>query len=114
RKKSDPKANLRVLEIGADAGGYFKYFPIFICLDSNPHLDEYSKKKIIEFPYGNLKEFIVGFAEDMFKVLDDSVDAAVCTLVLCSVNDPKKALKEIKRIFKPVSICSRAHYCSII
>lgn len=32
---------------------------------------------------------------------DESVDAVVCTLVLCSVNNPAKALSEIYRVLRP-------------
>jgi ubiquinone/menaquinone biosynthesis C-methylase UbiE len=32
---------------------------------------------------------------------DDSFDTAVCTLVLCTVSDPERALAEIDRVLKP-------------
>jgi ubiquinone/menaquinone biosynthesis C-methylase UbiE len=32
---------------------------------------------------------------------DDSFDTAVCTLVLCTVRDPERALAEIDRVLKP-------------
>ena len=32
---------------------------------------------------------------------DGSVDAVVCTLVLCSVDDARQAIREVRRILKP-------------
>jgi ubiquinone/menaquinone biosynthesis C-methylase UbiE len=32
---------------------------------------------------------------------DDSFDTAVCTLVLCTVDDPGRALEEIDRVLRP-------------
>src|SRR5262249_21472433 len=32
---------------------------------------------------------------------DDSVDAVICTLVLCTVADPAAAVAEVKRILRP-------------
>jgi SAM-dependent methyltransferase len=32
---------------------------------------------------------------------DDSFDAVVCTLVLCSVRDPQRALDELRRVLRP-------------
>lgn len=40
----------------------------------------------------------------MAEVADNSVDAVVMTLVLCSVENTEKILKEILRVLAPVSI----------
>ena len=42
--------------------------------------------------------------EDMDMVEDNSMDAVVITLVLCSVNDVKKVLEQAKRVLTPVNI----------
>jgi ubiquinone/menaquinone biosynthesis C-methylase UbiE len=34
-------------------------------------------------------------------VADSSMDAAVCTLVMCSVSDVAATLKEVQRVLKP-------------
>ena len=49
-----------------------------------------------------LKQFVAAFGEDMSEVEDESVDAVICTLVLCSVMDMDMCMKEIKRVLKPV------------
>ncbi|ELT93997.1 hypothetical protein CAPTEDRAFT_37531, partial [Capitella teleta] len=103
-KVQQSNAKFTVLEVGAGAGANFRFFPEgidVICLDPNPYFDVYIKKNLSDFPHVNLKQFVVGFAEDMSQVPDDSVDAVVCTLVLCSVTDVVASLKEIRRILKP-------------
>jgi len=45
-------------------------------------------------------ELMTGTAEDI-PLADESVDAAVSTLVLCSVDNLSDALTEIKRVLKP-------------
>lgn len=42
----------------------------------------------------------IGYGEEL-PIEDNSMDAVVMTLVLCSVNDQQKCLKEIKRVLKP-------------
>jgi ubiquinone/menaquinone biosynthesis C-methylase UbiE len=51
-----------------------------------------------------MERFIVGFAEDMKDVADNSIDIVVSTMVLCSVRSIEGALKEIQRILAPVRI----------
>jgi ubiquinone/menaquinone biosynthesis C-methylase UbiE len=51
-----------------------------------------------------MERFIVGFAEDMKDVEDNSVDIVVSTMVLCSVRSIERALKEIQRVLVPVRI----------
>ena len=52
---------------------------------------------IILFGYSFLK----GFAEDLSQFPDESFDAVIETLVLCSVNNVEKSLQEIQRVLKP-------------
>ena len=52
---------------------------------------------IILFGYS----FLQGFAEDLSQFPDESFDAVIETLVLCSVNSVEKSLQEIQRVLKP-------------
>ena len=103
------KRNHRVLEIGVGSGSNFKYYPSntdVICLDPNPHFQSYLENRN-EFENVNLKKFVVGYAEDMSEIPQDSVDAVVCTLVLCSVKDMNSCMKEIMRVLRPVRMLFR-------
>ncbi|CAG2176671.1 unnamed protein product [Oppiella nova] len=46
-------------------------------------------------------DYIVGDMEDMHQIGDNSMDAVIWCSVLCSVNSPTKALKEVIRVLKP-------------
>ena len=45
--------------------------------------------------------FFKGFAEDLSQFPDESFDAVIETLVLCSVNNVEDSLQEIQRVLKP-------------
>ncbi|KAL5017525.1 hypothetical protein ScPMuIL_007114 [Solemya velum] len=80
-----------------------KYYPKgteIVCLDPNSRAESYIQEKVDDCNL-TLKAFVKGFAENMEQLPDDSCDAVVSTLVLCSVRDPKAALSEIKRVLKP-------------
>jgi len=94
---------IKILEIGAGGGANFEYYPancLVVCLEPKRNFEEYINKNV-EVNEGLKVEFVHGFAEDMNSVADNSVDAVVATLVLCSVNDIPRALQEIHRILKP-------------
>lgn len=94
-KKAD-----RILEIGPGTGVNFKYYPKgarVIAIEPNPLLCKDIEQKANRY---NLKlTFYQSVAEDL-PVLSGSVDVVVSTLVLCSVHDVIKSLKEIKRVLK--------------
>ena len=95
-----------VLEIGAGTGANFAFYPrgcSVLTLDPNRHMNYYLVHTKKYYPHVSLKEYIVGVAEDMKKIEDQSVSAVVSTLVLCSVESVEQALKEIIRVLKPVS-----------
>ncbi len=48
--------------------------------------------------------FVVASGENLRAVEDNSMDVVVCTLVLCSVQDTQKVLREAKRVLRPVSL----------
>ena len=101
-----------ILEIGAGTGTNFAFYPrgcSVIALDPNPYMNYYLRHSKKYYPNVNLKDYIVGSAEDMRKIEDQSVSAVVSTLVLCSVESVEQSLKEIIRVLKPVSLnCYRS------
>lgn len=78
-----------------------------IALEPNPHCIKYLQQNVKESSHVNLLKVINGKAEDMQEeVGDNSVDAVVCSYVLCSIDDLNSVLKEIRRVLKPVSSLS--------
>jgi len=104
---SNRRDSLKIVEIGAGSGINLQYYPEnshIICLDPNPYMFKFIKPN----PDSLLQvEHMVGYAENMQKIADNSVDVVVSTLVLCSVSDLDKSLAEVKRILKPV-------WCSLL
>ena len=115
RSKTQP---FRILELGAGAGANFKFYPEgshLVCIDPNPYFDSYLKKNLSEFPHVVLDQFIVCGAENMSTVASESMDAVVCTLVMCTVNDMDSTMAEIKRVLKKVrdKINFTCYFCKV-
>jgi len=117
------KRPLRILDVGAGGGCNFKYYPRnsdVTCLEPNAHFESYLRKSMAANNFHiNWDEFLVGHAEDLSMIPSDSIDAAVCTLVLCNVDDIDQSLREIKRVLKTVCVnlitvtlnIRRSHIC---
>lgn len=90
-----------VLEIGPGTGANLAYYPKEVSLtglEPNPYMQGYLKEKAGEID--RPVEIITGTAENI-PLDDESMNAVVSTLVLCSVNDQEQVLREIRRILKP-------------
>ncbi|XP_051804171.1 putative methyltransferase-like protein 7A [Acanthochromis polyacanthus] len=99
-----PGGRLTVLEIGCGSGTNFQYYPAgckVICTDPNPHFEKYLSKSMADNDHLSYERFVVATGEDLGAVGYESVDAVVCTLVLCSVNDIQQTLREALRILRP-------------
>ncbi|KFK41376.1 hypothetical protein AALP_AA2G122600 [Arabis alpina] len=99
----------QILEIGFGTGPNLKYYAVnenvtVYAMDPNEKMEKYACESARE---AGLKpenfKFIQGVGEDI-PLDDDSVDAVVATLVLCSVSDVTQTLNEIKRVLKPGGI----------
>jgi len=96
---------LKILEVGAGSGANFEYYkmPASIqVVEPNANFAEMIDKNKKKFPSLEV-EFFQGYGEDLESagIEKESVDAVVITLVLCSVQDQIKCLKEIHRVLKP-------------
>ncbi|XP_033738441.1 LOW QUALITY PROTEIN: methyltransferase-like protein 7B [Pecten maximus] len=94
---------LKALEIGAGGGVNFKFYPSgtkVTCLDPNPYFESYAENNAEDNRGVEMAGFLQSFAENMAEVSDCSYDVVVSTLVLCSVRDPNRVLKEVKRVLK--------------
>ncbi|HEU4760307.1 MAG TPA: class I SAM-dependent methyltransferase [Dehalococcoidia bacterium] len=94
-------ASGRVLEVGAGTGANFPYYREGIevsATEPDPFMLE--KAEARARTAGRAIELKRAPAEAL-PFDDESFDAVVCTLVLCTVRDPEKALAEIRRVLKP-------------
>ncbi|CAL1170837.1 unnamed protein product [Cladocopium goreaui] len=76
--------------IGVDPNEYMKQYA----------LDNAQKAGILNSERQNSLRLVRGIAESL-PVGDQVADAVICTLTLCSVKNPSKALAEIQRTLKP-------------
>ena len=80
-----------VLEVGAGTGANLRHYPPSVKLtltEPDPHMRK------------RLPGAVAAGAEEL-PFADGSFDTVVCTLVLCSVKDPARALAEMRRVLKP-------------
>lgn len=104
---ADRKAQLfsdvegKVLEIGPGTGPNLRHLPAgsrWIGVEPNPYMRTYLEKEAAE--RHRSVRLVRGVAEAL-PFADASVSVAVSTLVLCSVGDPRRALREIHRVLEP-------------
>jgi demethylmenaquinone methyltransferase/2-methoxy-6-polyprenyl-1,4-benzoquinol methylase len=90
----------QVLEVGMGTGRNLKYYPsaCFITgIDNSEGMLEKAREKAANMRNVNL---LLMDAENM-EFPDNSFDYLVITFVLCTIPDPVKALKEMRRVLKP-------------
>ncbi|MCP5109369.1 MAG: class I SAM-dependent methyltransferase [bacterium] len=90
-----------VLEIGPGTGVNLPYLADGVRwrgVEPNPYMRPYLESKAARCGLETVLE--IGVAEAL-PADDESVDAVLGTLVLCSVKDPATALLEIRRVLKP-------------
>ncbi|MBX6354778.1 MAG: methyltransferase domain-containing protein [Micromonosporaceae bacterium] len=90
-----------VLEIGAGAGANFVHFDRsirWIGLEPDPRWHDQLDRAAAA--HGNGSAVIGGRAEQI-PLADNTVDAVVSTIVLCSVADQERVLAEVRRVLRP-------------
>jgi ubiquinone/menaquinone biosynthesis C-methylase UbiE len=92
----------RVIEVGAGNGLNFRHYPPgvtqVVAVEPEPHLRRLAMRAAESAPVP--VEVVDGIAEEL-PATDQSFDAAVACLVLCSVHDPAAALAEARRVLHP-------------
>ena len=91
----------QVVEIGPGGGVNLEYYPRAVHwtgVEPNPYMHGYLRAKAQGL--GLQVDLQSGDAQHL-EFSDNSADAVVGTLVLCSVEDPALALREVKRILRP-------------
>ncbi|BAY47745.1 type 11 methyltransferase [Scytonema sp. HK-05] len=97
-------ANLHgnVLEIDPGTGPNLPYYPKdinLIGIEPNPFMHSYLKKEAQKLGFNNI-DLRTSTAEQI-DAEDNSIDAVVSTLVLCSVPNLAATLQEVLRVLKP-------------
>ncbi|NXG39034.1 MET7A protein, partial [Dromaius novaehollandiae] len=103
RKFAGPLGQLRLLEIGTGTGTNFQFYPPgcrLTCTDPNPNFREFLLKSLSENPHLQLEHSVVASGENLHQISDGTMDVVVCTLVLCSVTNVSKVLKEVLRVLR--------------
>lgn len=100
RKEALSGLSGKVLEIGVGSGRNLKYYPAGCSvtgIDNSGGMLEKAREKVREMKNVNL---LLMDAEHL-EFLDNSFDYVITTFVLCTIPDPVKALKEMRRVLKP-------------
>ena len=92
----------RVLELGAGNGLNFEHYPAgvaeVVAVEPEPYLRERATERAAQAP---VPVRVIEGEADRIPLEDASVDAAVASLVLCSVPDQARALAELRRVLRP-------------
>jgi SAM-dependent methyltransferase len=90
-----------VVEVGAGNGMNFAHYPPavtrVVAVEPEPYLRKHAARAALRAPVPI--EVVPGLAADL-PLADDEVDAAVFSLVLCSVPDQIVALREARRVLR--------------
>jgi ubiquinone/menaquinone biosynthesis C-methylase UbiE len=94
--------NGHVLEVGAGNGLNFPFYPptvaSVVAVEPEPYLREQAVLAAAQAP---VPVRVVDGVAEALPLETGSVDAAVASLVLCSVLDQQRALEELLRVIKP-------------
>lgn len=92
----------RVIEVGAGIGSNFKHYPPsvdeVVAVEPEAYLRAKATDAAKDAP---VKVTVVEGLADRLPGEDESFDAGVASLVLCSVPDQASALAELRRVIKP-------------
>lgn len=92
----------RVIEVGAGNGLNFDHYPDtvteVVAVEPDDHLRGLAARAAADAP---VRVTVVAGHALALPVEDDGFDAAVASLVLCSISDTRAALTEIRRVLKP-------------
>ena len=92
----------RVMEVGCGNGLNFEHYPEsvdeVVAIEPEPYLRGLAVEQA-EVEGGNI--MVIDGEAERLPAEDDSFDAVVCSLVLCSIEDPAGALAEIRRVLRP-------------
>nr|WP_093045932.1 class I SAM-dependent methyltransferase [Thalassobacillus cyri] len=101
RKMLSEQAGGRVLEVGSGTGmnfPYYKYAAKVDAIEPNPWMNKQAQRQVKS---SQVPIHIHLAKAEKLPFADNTFDTVVATLVFCSISDPLKAFREIKRVSKP-------------
>ncbi len=98
-----PRARGDVLEVGIGSGLNLPFYSAEVRrvygVEPSAELQKMARKRMAS--QAAQVEFLSQSAEDDLPLSDMSIDTVVMTWTLCSIPDPLKALRQMKRVLKP-------------
>jgi ubiquinone/menaquinone biosynthesis C-methylase UbiE len=95
-------ASGRVLELGAGTGHNLEYYTDavaeLVMTEPDPHMARRLRERLAEAPGAVRNASVIEAPAEALPFDDDSFDTVVATLVLCTVEDPLRALTEARRV----------------
>lgn len=90
-----------VVELGAGTGANFRYLAHgskVIAVEPNEYMHPRLRRNAARW---GIDLEIKGLGAETLELADDSVEAVICSLVLCTVESPDTVLSEIRRVLAP-------------
>lgn len=97
----------KILEVGVGTGTNFRYYGYdveIIGIEPSPYMISKAEERKKKLPFPNrfmLHNIGCGYSEMKSLIRPDSLDAVVCTLVLCTIPDPGTAMAHFMKWLKP-------------
>lgn len=92
----------RIVEVGAGNGANFRHYPQevdeVVAVEPEPYMRARAEEAARDAP---VRVRVLDAVAEKLPLESDSVDAAVTSLVLCTIPDGPGALAEIRRVLKP-------------
>lgn len=103
RMKVIPQAEGKVLEVGIGTGLNMPFYDrsrvkLIVGVDPGLRMHRLALKRSLQ---AGIDVELIGLSAERIPVKDASFDTVVCTYTLCTIPDPIRALKEMRRAMKP-------------
>jgi ubiquinone/menaquinone biosynthesis C-methylase UbiE len=95
------KASGQVLEIGAGTGLNLPHYPDSVEIVFTEPEEPMARRLERKLAAAGRPGQVARAAAEALPFEDDRFDTVICTLVLCTVDDPTRALSEIARVLRP-------------
>lgn len=96
------EADGSVLELGAGTGASFPYYKKanhVTATEPDPYMLERAQRRLTELGLTNIE--VAQHTAEALPFEDHSFDHVVSMMVFCTVQDPRRALAEVRRVLKP-------------